>query len=157
MNITIGSWKGSVEMLLILGLLLFILFAHLGCSCCRLNRQEYFSILSDLKEGFTGGLGKINTYQSTHAPPPDPAKWDQPTLSICPDQPLSQAVVDIFERKTGKIPLPNSQLDFFDQTEFKPECCPSFASDSMGCACMSMEQYNYLKQRGGNNVPQMDL
>jgi hypothetical protein len=23
----------------------------------------------------------------------------------------------------------------------------------MGCACMDLKSYNYLRQRGGNNVP----
>lgn len=41
----------------------------------------------------------------------------------------------------------------FKKTPFKPECCPNTYSNSMGCACMSTQQYNYLVTRGGNNVP----
>ena len=41
----------------------------------------------------------------------------------------------------------------FKNTAFKPECCPNTYSNSMGCACMSTTQYNYLETRGGNNVP----
>jgi hypothetical protein len=41
----------------------------------------------------------------------------------------------------------------FKNTSFKPECCPNTYSNSMGCACMSTKQYNYLVHRGGNNVP----
>jgi hypothetical protein len=41
----------------------------------------------------------------------------------------------------------------FKKTPFKPECCPNTYSNSMGCACMSTKQYNYLINRGGNNVP----
>lgn len=41
----------------------------------------------------------------------------------------------------------------FKNTSFKPECCPNTYSNSMGCACMSTKQYNYLETRGGNNVP----
>ena len=41
----------------------------------------------------------------------------------------------------------------FKNTAFKPECCPNTYSNSMGCACMSTTQYNYLNNRGGNNVP----
>jgi hypothetical protein len=41
----------------------------------------------------------------------------------------------------------------FKNTAFKPECCPNTYSNSMGCACMSTSQYNYLETRGGNNVP----
>jgi hypothetical protein len=41
----------------------------------------------------------------------------------------------------------------FKHTAFKPECCPNTYSNSMGCACMTTAQYNYLNERGGNNVP----
>ena len=41
----------------------------------------------------------------------------------------------------------------FKDTAFKPECCPNTYSNSMGCACMTTQQYNYLNNRGGNNVP----
>jgi hypothetical protein len=42
---------------------------------------------------------------------------------------------------------------FFKDTKFKPQCCPSSYSNSMGCACISNSQYKYLIERGGNNVP----
>jgi hypothetical protein len=41
----------------------------------------------------------------------------------------------------------------FKDTPFKPECCPTSFSNSMGCACMTNQQYEYLIHRGGNNVP----
>ena len=41
----------------------------------------------------------------------------------------------------------------FKDTAFKPECCPNTYSNSMGCVCMTTSQQNYLKTRGGNNVP----
>jgi hypothetical protein len=42
---------------------------------------------------------------------------------------------------------------FFKDTKFKPQCCPSSYSNSMGCACINNSQYKYLIERGGNNVP----
>ena len=50
-------------------------------------------------------------------------------------------------------PLPKDELDMFATTEFKPECCPNAYSNSSGCACMTVDQYKYLHNRGGNNVP----
>lgn len=41
---------------------------------------------------------------------------------------------------------------FFDEIQFKPECCPSTYSSSMGCACMCPEQLKYLNSRGGNRT-----
>ena len=49
--------------------------------------------------------------------------------------------------------LIKGELDIFATTEFKAECCPNTFSSSEGCACMTTEQYGYLKNRGGNNVP----
>ena len=50
------------------------------------------------------------------------------------------------------IPLPDGQLDFFNGTQFKPECCPSTVSTSTGCACLSKEQRDHLATRGGNRT-----
>jgi hypothetical protein len=47
----------------------------------------------------------------------------------------------------------DNELFAFQNSTFKPECCPNTYSNSMGCACMSGGQYNYLIMRGGNNVP----
>ena len=50
------------------------------------------------------------------------------------------------------VPLPEGELFFFTDNKFKPECCPSTYSDSMGCACLSQDQVNYINQRGGNRT-----
>lgn len=49
-----------------------------------------------------------------------------------------------------QVPLPDGELFFFQNNQFKPECCPSPYSASTGCACMSSEQIAYLNSRGGN-------
>jgi hypothetical protein len=56
-------------------------------------------------------------------------------------------------RKPQPIPLPEGELDMFANTPFKPECCPNTYSNSSGCACTTVQQYRYLTDRGGNNVP----
>ena len=50
------------------------------------------------------------------------------------------------------VPLPEGELFFFADNKFTPECCPSTYSDSMGCACLSQAQVDYLNQRGGNRT-----
>jgi len=50
------------------------------------------------------------------------------------------------------IPLPEDQLFFFKDTKFNPSCCPSTYTSSIGCACMSKKQFQYLTQRGGNHT-----
>lgn len=50
------------------------------------------------------------------------------------------------------VPLPDGELFFFQNNQFKPECCPNPYSSSTGCACMSTEQIKYLNTRGGNRT-----
>ena len=50
------------------------------------------------------------------------------------------------------VPLPEGELFFFADNKFKPECCPSTYSDSMGCACLSQAQVDYINERGGNRT-----
>ena len=64
-----------------------------------------------------------------------------------------KGVQDILNRPKQPIPLPEGELSMFATTPFKPECCPNAFSNSTGCACMTVDQYNYLINRGGNNVP----
>jgi hypothetical protein len=62
--------------------------------------------------------------------------------------------LDSYKYHTGpKIPLPEGQLFFFNNTKFDSECCPSTYSSSRGCACLSQPQYNHLMMRGGNHTP----
>lgn len=62
--------------------------------------------------------------------------------------------LDSYKYNTGPpIPLPEGELFFFADTKFNPESCPGTYSNSMGCAAMSQQQYNYLMMRAGNNTP----
>jgi hypothetical protein len=80
-----------------------------------------------------------------------PDTWAQPTLAYSKGTTPSAGAQEILNRNNR--PLAKGQLNFFDNTLFKPECCPNAFSSSMGCACMDMKQYNTLISRGGNNVP----
>lgn len=133
MRITIGKWSGNFEIVVIIFILFIIIALHTG-SC----RQENYS--------------NMNAFADVHSNPPVITTWNQPNLIISPDQPLSQGVIDIITRPKQPIPLPNGQLDMFATTSFSPKCCPNSYSNSMGCACMTLEQQKYLMQRGGNNA-----
>ena len=109
-----------------------------------------------LKEGFTGAntnYGQSSPYTLGQNVPVDTSKWGQPDLVVTPGQPLSPGVQTILNREPQPVPLPEGELLMFANTPFKPECCPNTYSNSMGCACMTTEQYNSLILRGGNNVP----
>lgn len=137
MRISIGSWSGNFEMIVIIGILFIIIALHTGCSCM----QENYSNM------------KGNSYADAYAQPPVITNWNQPSLLITPEQPLPQGVIDILSRPKQPIPLPDGQMDMFATTSFSPKCCPNTFSNSMGCACMTLEQQKYLTQRGGNNNP----
>ena len=54
--------------------------------------------------------------------------------------------------KGTPVPLPGEEMFYFKENQFKPECCPATYSTSTGCACMSVDQKNYLNERGGNRT-----
>ena len=146
MNLSIGAFKIRVEVLLLIAVVLFLIFTQttFACSSC------------DKKEGFSGGPFKVNDfkpYSLGDNTPVDTSKWGKPSLVVKPGQKPNEGVMDILDRPYQQVPLPEGQLSMFANTEFKPECCPNAYSNGSGCACMTVNQYNYLVSRGGNNVP----
>ena len=107
-------------------------------------------------EGFVGAntnYGESSSYSLSSDIPINTSSWSLPNMTVVPGQPLSQGVKQFLSRKPQPLPLPEGELVMFADTPFKPECCPNTYSNSMGCACMTGSQYNYLQLRGGNNVP----
>jgi hypothetical protein len=110
------------------------------------------------KEGFSSGYGAYNlddaaSYKLGDYSMPDVSKWFQPNLTVSPGKPLSAGVKEVLSRPGQPVPLPEGELLMFANTEFKPEYCPNTYSNGSGCAGMTVQQYNYLQTRGGNNVP----
>ena len=108
------------------------------------------------KEGFVGAninYGESSAYDLTNNMPVNTASWSAQNMTVVPGQPLSEGVKKFLARKPQPVPLPEGEMLMFANTPFKPECCPNTYSNSMGCACMTNNQYNYLVQRGGNNIP----
>jgi hypothetical protein len=114
-------------------------------------------------EGFTSGNNTAmsdSQFASTNSPDwyMPPIKWPQQTLVYTAGQKPPPGVASIWARSKSQPPKQPGQLSFFDNILFKPECCSgSDSSSSMGCACYTVEDYNYLKTRGGNNVPFSDM
>lgn len=147
MNLSIGGLKVRVEVLILIGVVCFLIFAQstVACSSCDAN-----------KEGFSGNGMNINDFKSFSLgdnTPVDTSKWGMPSLVVKPGQKPSEGAQSILDRPYQNVPLPEGQMSMFANTEFKPECCPNAYSNGSGCACMTVNQYNYLVSRGGNNVP----
>ena len=108
------------------------------------------------REGFAGAStnqGITSSFSLLTDPTVDTKKWMQPNLIVKPGQTPDRGVQDILNRPSQPVPLPEGQMLMFANTPFKPECCPNTYSNGSGCACMTVDQYNYLTVRGGNNVP----
>jgi hypothetical protein len=108
------------------------------------------------KEGFVGAntnYGQSSPYDLNSQQTINTASWSNPDLTVVPGKPLSQGVKDFLAREPQPVPLPEGEMLLFANTPFKPECCPNTYSNSSGCACMTAPMYNYLIERGGNNVP----
>ena len=142
MRISIGKWSTNVDVMVIIAIcvLIMLIITHTGCSCYK---YENYSNLNK----------SDNSYSSAYEQPPNVNTWNQPSLVITPNEPLTQGVIDIITRPKQPIPLANGETNMFATTSFSPKCCPNTFSNSMGCACMTLEQQKYLTERGGNNVP----
>lgn len=108
------------------------------------------------KEGFVGAninYGQSSPYDLNSDVPINTSSWSAQNMTVVPGQPLSPGVKQFLAREPQPVPLPEGELFMFSSTPFKPECCPNTYSTSQGCACMTGKQYNWLVERGGNNVP----
>jgi len=107
-------------------------------------------------ESFVGAninYGQSSPYDLATQTVVDTSSWNQPNMTVVPGKPLSDGVKQFLARKQQQLPLPEGQMDFFANSEFKPECCPNTYSNSSGCWCGTSQDYNYLITRAGNNVP----
>ena len=174
MEISIGSYKVRVEILVLIVIVFWIMFGHLLCSCSRVTMAEGMAMMAKEgltqkpkaqiamtnmlgKEGFIGANNVTAGPEFAGANTPDyimnPSTWSKPTLTYSPGTKPDAGVKAIWDRPKQPIPLPKDEMFLFATTEFKPECCPNAYSTSTGCACMDVNTYDYLRQRGGNNVP----
>jgi hypothetical protein len=117
------------------------------------NPTNMNGILTESFVGANTNYGQSSQYDLASQTVVDTSSWSAPNLTVVPGKPLSDGVKKFLARDPQPVPLPEGELDMFATTPFKPECCPNAYSNSSGCACMTGEQYNWLIQRGGNNVP----
>jgi hypothetical protein len=155
-----------LEIILLIIILILLLFTPMILSCT--NHSPY-RLIDSFVEGFVEGMS--NTLQQdktakisstttqietpTTTPTPTPIETT-PSQKNTPPTPLeftnkkdatTTEGFTNYKKYKSEIPL------IFDNTKFSPKCCPNTYSNSIGCACISMPQYRYLIERGGNNVP----
>jgi hypothetical protein len=163
MEISIGSYKCRLEIVLVIIFLLFVLFGHSIYASRTYGMLEGFEDKAKPKpvpkyktEGFSNyktAAGPQFAENNGNYSYMDPNKWSQPSLVYTAGVTPDAGVQSILDRGKNQAPLASGELNMFANTQFKPECCPNTYSSSLGCACMSTQQYNTLITRGGNNVP----
>jgi hypothetical protein len=148
MNVSIGSYTFRLEIMILIVIVFWFIFGNLLCGCCRVSVFEAMTTIAKKgKEGFanpnrpTMGVQFSESKSQGYIMPPN--LWSSPSVSNN----------SVYNAKKQPIPLPKDEMLMFASNEFKPECCPSTYSTSTGCACITVDQYKYLNERGGNNVP----
>ena len=169
--IKIGPYEIRGELLILIGLMLWIIFASVCFSCIK------------IKFGIEEGFEMIKNAVRYGADPTkkDPILYNPATplmskdLNVYPRSPISpadnlavssMAGGDLLPDKSSiggseykqtagykGFQIPADKMDIMSVTSFKPECCPSVYSTTTGCACISGEQKTFFAERGGNNVP----
>ena len=135
MQIEIFGMKMRVEVIILSMVAGVILGCHVLCSCSKINVKEGMQLLGAPLD-YKMGKGVIHS-------------WDtRPTQK---GSSVSFRAQDHDSYGSKMVP-PSVALDFFADTEFKPECCGSTFSGSTGCACLTKEQMQYLNRRGGNRT-----
>jgi hypothetical protein len=122
----------------------------------RVHKESFLINGGKMKEGFTGAntnYGESSSYRVGDYSPVDTSMWGEPNLVVNQGKPLSAGVQAILARPNQPVPLPEGENLLFANTPFSPQCCPNVYSNGSGCACMTTKQYNYLQNRGNNNVP----
>lgn len=112
----------------------FLICIMIGCDCMK-------------KEGFVSG-SSCTANNINVASPLAPLLGGMPSM----DAGLAPA-----GKKGSAAPasVEGEKMFYLDENdvEYKPECCTkSVYSNSMGCACLSDSQWNYLNERAGNRT-----
>jgi len=179
-EVSIGSYKILAVHLVAAIFLIWIIFGHALCSCCRTNIFEGFTegyvhsastnssnSSNTNKQSTTNNKKKHKKHKKHGFQNLDEGFANNSNATFGPSY-LSNSestfVIDPskWSYSGGAIPSaskPNyqsqsqdsSQMNIIENMKFAPECCPSSYSSSQGCACMSDDAINFLASRGGNN------
>ena len=133
---TTGTRIFIVALCLILGMYIGVQTFY---SCSTITVDEGFDMMKDI----------ANVVQK-HAGKSEPTSEGLSAEDSLP--PNTQAEADHLKRdyKSTPMPMADGKLDFFGETTFSPNCCPSTYTSSSGCACLSKDQMTHLKTRGSS-------
>ncbi len=150
--------KFRLEVVLLCVALGYVIGAHLFCSCLTVDPQEGFQLLTDIKDmvmnrltgksvsGSGSGSGTTESFVTS--------QFAEVNSGVDNGVPNSNGVAAHLanDHTSTSMPLEEGKMDFFEKTQFKADCCPSTYSNGDGCACLSFDQLNHVRSRGGNST-----
>ena len=141
--------KFRLEVVVISVLLGYLIGGFLLCSCSKVSLREGLAGSSSTTQ--SKGSSALSPSMNSGSEAPAESDWSASAASA---QSGASTYQYLTNNKGGEVPLPEGQLFFFYENSFKPECCTygNGYSSSDGCACLSTEQAEYLKARGGNRA-----
>lgn len=140
MEIKLFGQKMRLEIIIISMLIGAFIAVNAFCSCA-----------GGLKEGFAAGSNMVGAALDYSMGNGVSVSWEADSNDAVSGD-SSTWFKHLEANKAGPVPLQEGQLFMFGDNKFDGSCCPSTYSNSMGCACLSQEQAQYLNQRGGNRT-----
>ena len=139
MEFSVLGFKFNLLNAVIFLILGFLIATHTTVGCCKTTLKEAMTNLA-------------NAATLDHNDNQDlKGSWINKSLAYAGNMGYKSVLDKHEEYKGTPVPLENT-LFYFQDNEFKPECCPATYSTSTGCACTSEEQMKYLNERGGNRT-----
>ena len=151
MEIKIFGYEVRIEVVIACVIIGMVMGLVMFCDCFQYSLIEGMTSKKHTKKNRKEGFTNLNN-NDLHIDNSYTMGWVQ-TAKRYADGMGYENKLNSYKNNVGTpVPLPEGQLFFFADNKFKPECCPSTYSDSMGCACLSQDQVDYINQRGGNRT-----
>lgn len=172
-HVKIGPFEFRGELLILIGIMLWIIVINLCVSCLRIQFgiEEGFDMIKNVVENGASSTqpldpiykkpkitGDMNIYPRTPISPSDNLAVSALKGELLSATDTTGSIGSNYAPTPGSasFQVPKDKLDMLSGVNFKPECCPSLYTNSMGCACIDTSQQKFLSERGGNNYPKSE-
>jgi hypothetical protein len=154
MEIKIFGYEVRIEVVIACVIIGMVMGLVMFCDCFQYSLIEGMTTKKNVKETNkkkTEGFKNLNN-NDLHIDDSYTMGWVQTAKRYASGMGNKNRLNTYKDNVGTPVPLPEGELFFFADNKFKPECCPSTYSNSMGCACLSQAQVEYVNQRGGNRT-----
>jgi len=151
MEIKIFGYEVRIEVIIACVIIGMVMGLVMFCDCFQYNLIEGMATKKNTKKNGKEGFTNLNN-NDLHIDNSYTMGWVDTAKRYASGMGNENRLNTYKDNVGTPVPLPEGELFFFADNKFKPECCPSTYSDSMGCACLSQAQVTYLNERGGNRT-----